>query len=53
MKADDSSRLTEIIIPPKPRMNLIYSVGANGRNDDGANAERQNQDDISFEAPPP
>ncbi|MCX7409222.1 MAG: hypothetical protein NTZ32_14175 [Planctomycetales bacterium] len=32
---------------------LIYSVGANGRNDDGANAERQNQDDISFEAPPP
>ena len=27
MKADDSSRLTEIIIPPKPRMNLISQVG--------------------------
>ena len=32
---------------------LIYSVGANGRDDDGANAERQNLDDISFEVPPP
>lgn len=32
---------------------LIYSVGANGLDDDGANAERQNQDDIPFEVPPP
>ena len=32
---------------------LIYSVGANGRDDDGANAERQNLDDVSFEVPPP
>ena len=31
---------------------LIYSVGANGRDDDGANAEQQNQDDVSFEVPP-
>ncbi len=26
MKADDSSRLTEIIIPPKPRMNHLFRV---------------------------
>ena len=32
---------------------LLYSVGANGRDDGGAMNGQQNQDDVSFEVPPP
>ncbi|MCX7392616.1 MAG: hypothetical protein NTW75_00655 [Planctomycetales bacterium] len=32
---------------------LLYSVGANGRDDGGAMNGQQNQDDVSFELPPP
>ena len=32
---------------------LLYSIGANGRDDGGAMNGQQNQDDVSFEVPPP